>query len=175
MPLKELSLSVSGDRFQIRKQVIKAFTKEKPGCGKGDDCSKYIYYVETLKNDERIYLKRPAALNKGLDFTVHVENAKFRKKWLVDMPSHKDIVADLKKKKKSDPLQYDKFGNVIDKIYNCIDLKDRAYRQFSFEEGIQAEALLKTIKWLFIEQNLTYWNWSGRSMLYSGFKKNKLV
>jgi hypothetical protein len=28
------------------------------------------------------------------------------------------------------------------------------------------EIILLAIKWLFIEQDITYWNWSGRDMLW---------
>ena len=32
------------------------------------------------------------------------------------------------------------------------------------------DMICKCIKWLFIEQDITYWNWSGRNMLYNGIK-----
>jgi hypothetical protein len=31
--------------------------------------------------------------------------------------------------------------------------------------------IIKTIKWLFIEQDIRYWNYSGRDMLWSGVPK----
>ena len=39
------------------------------------------------------------------------------------------------------------------------------------DEGYAFEHVLKTIKWLFIEQDITYWNWSGRAMLYSAITR----
>ena len=35
--------------------------------------------------------------------------------------------------------------------------------------------IILAIKWLFIEQDVTYWNWSGRAMLMNGLEKNALV
>jgi len=35
--------------------------------------------------------------------------------------------------------------------------------------------ILLAIKWLFIEQDITYWNWSGRNMLMNSLKDKELV
>lgn len=35
--------------------------------------------------------------------------------------------------------------------------------------------ILLAIKWLFIEQDITYWNWSGRNMLYNQLIEMGLV
>jgi hypothetical protein len=37
---------------------------------------------------------------------------------------------------------------------------------FSFKKGLPVDALLKILKWLFVEQDVTYWNWDGRTMLF---------
>lgn len=47
--------------------------EEEPGMGAGNDSSKYTYYVETLADGNRVYLTRPAFLNKGFDFVIRVE------------------------------------------------------------------------------------------------------
>jgi len=39
-----------------------------------------------------------------------------------------------------------------------------------FINSIEVETVLKLIKWLFIEQDVTYWHFSGRNMLYRGLK-----
>jgi hypothetical protein len=88
-------LVVSGDRASIRRQVIMKFIKEEPGTGKAELCSKYIYDVEVTQDGSRIFLKRPASLNKGMDFSVHYEGIRFRNKGMVDMPSHSNIFTDL--------------------------------------------------------------------------------
>lgn len=87
------------------------------------------------------------------------------------MPSHSDIVADLTNKRNIDTVEYEKVKVIINKLYNCETVIDVEYRGISFEVGLSIEAILKAIKWLFIEQDVTYWNWSGRAMLYSGLKE----
>lgn len=48
------------------------------------------------------------------------------------------------------------------------------YINLHFNVGQPIETILKVVKWLFIEQDVTYWNWSGRSMLYSGLREDDL-
>lgn len=175
MPTTHEKLNVTGTRKEVRNQVITKFLDEEPGTGKGDECSRYIYEVETLKSGGKIYLKRPAALNKGVDFTVHVENIKFRPRNMVDMPSHDNIIEDLKLKVVENPSEYGKVKDVISKLYNCEYVADSEYENICFNDGHPIDAILKAIKWLFIEQDVTYWNWSGRTMLYNGLKENNLV
>jgi len=95
MPTYRKQLSVCGTREEIRKQVILAFLEELPGTGKGDETTRYIYEVETVKNGENILLHRPAALNKGMDFTVHTSQTRFLSgKRYLSNPSHKNIIDD---------------------------------------------------------------------------------
>jgi hypothetical protein len=175
MPIRREQLSVvSGDRVFVRRQVILKFLDEIAGTGKGDLCSKYVYEVEILQNGGKILLKRPAALNKGVDFTVHIEGARFRDRGMVDMPSHSDIFDDLSAKRSSNPIEYEKVRVLIRKIYSCEDIAIEEYESLLFSIGLPIEATLKSIKWLFVEQDVTYWNWSGRSMLYFGLQDRAL-
>ena len=41
--------------------------------------------------------------------------------------------------------------------------------------GLIILIILLAIKWLFIEQDITYWNWSGRNMLYNHLIEMGLV
>lgn len=174
MPTYHKSLNVSGNRVSVRKQVILKFLDEQPGTGKGDLCAKYIYEAETLRDGKKIYLKRPANLNKGVDFTVHIEGARFRNKGMVDMPSHQNIFDDLSEKRSSNPSEYEKVKELIRKIYNCEDIATEEYEELVFSVGYPIEAILKAIKWLFIELDVTYWNLSGRNMLFSELQENAL-
>jgi hypothetical protein len=167
MPNHRNKLTVSGDRTSVRKQVIIKFLDEEPGTGTGENCSKYIYEVETTKKGNKVILKRPANLNKGMDFTVNVEGIRFKEKGLVSVPSHSVIIQDLTKKKEKDSTEYKKVKAVIRKIHNCEILEDKDYENIEFSVGQPIDVILKSIKWLFIEQDVTYWNWSGRSMLFS--------
>lgn len=167
-------LQVKGNRESIRKQVVTMFLKEEPGTGKGENSSKYRYDVEILNDGSKIYLRRPAPLNKGFDFEIHVENIKFRDRGRVHMPSHSDIVEDLKIKKEHDMGEYCKVSKIINKIYNCENILDLEYLDIIFNVGFPIEVILKSIKWLFIEQDITYWNWSGRNMLFNKLKEEGL-
>jgi hypothetical protein len=166
----EVTLSVQGDRFQIREQVVHKFLSEIPGTGNGDLCSKYIYHVESTYDNKRIILKRPARLNKGFDFEVHVDSTLFGDKRRSTRPRHVDIHNDLSQKKIESEPEFDKVKKLIEKIYNCQELQESDYINLNFKTGYPIEMILKSIKWLFIEQDITYWNWSGRNMFYSSLK-----
>ena len=163
-------------RKEFRDNLILEFLKEKPGTGKKELSSKYKYYVESLKNGKRIYLSRPTNLNKGMDFTVHFEKTEFRKKGAYkDRPKHQEIIEDLIQKKLENSYEYEKVSKVLSKLYNCEFVNEEEYSNIYFEMGIEIEGILKIIKWLFLEQDVTYWNYSGRAMLYQSLKDNGLV
>ncbi len=154
------------DRKKIRDKVIDLFKSESPGTGIGKLSTRIIYCVEKT-NSEIIYLKRPASLNKGFDFEVHVSKKLFFGR-VKTRPSHKCIKTILKNLKSNDLNIYNKTQQIIDELYNC-DEKNIASLQYIID-GIDMEIVLRSIKWLFIEQDITYWSYSGRTMLYSGLK-----
>src|SRR3989344_1159533 len=152
-------------RDKLRKKIVNAFLNEKAGYWKDGKkhVTRYKYFVETLKDGRKLYLLRPTFLNKGIDFQVWVE--KFDN---IDdkRPSHKDVFSDLKLKKKENVNDFSQLIVAIEKIWNCEEpdsvLKEL---QFSYKKGLNVELLLKILKWLFIEQDITYWNYDGRTML----------
>ena len=158
-------------RQSIRHELISSFLDEEPGTGKGENCSFYIYYVDTLSDGKRIMLKRPARLNKGFDFEVHVENTDFGENRYRTMPTHDNVYYDLEEKETSNPAEFVKVRAILKKLYNCEQVNDKQIRNLRFETGYDIEAILKAVKWLFIEQDITYWNWSGRNMLYSSLNE----
>ena len=163
-------------RKEWRKSLILEFLKEEAGTGKGELASRYRYYVEILKNGEKIYLNRPATLNYGMDFTVHLENTQFRLQGPArDMPSHSNIIDDLKQKQLKNFCEYEKVKKILNKLYNCEFVNEEEYSNIYFAIGIEIEGILKIVKWLFLEQDVTYWNYSGRGMLYQYLKDNGLV
>ncbi|WP_304181978.1 Dam family site-specific DNA-(adenine-N6)-methyltransferase, partial [Leptotrichia trevisanii] len=163
-------------RKEWRKSLILEFLKEEAGTGKGELASRYKYYVEILKNGEKIYLNRPATLNYGMDFTVHLENTQFRLQGPArDMPSHSNIIDDLKQKQLENFCEYEKVKKILNKLYNCEFVNEEEYSNIYFAIGIEIEGILKIVKWLFLEQDVTYWNYSGRGMLYQCLKDNGLV
>ncbi len=172
----QITLNISAkDKASYRKQLIEEFLKEESGTA--ISVTEYYYFVETLKNGKRIYLKRPTALNKGVDFEVRVEDTHFRYGKYGNIistgnrPSHDDIINDLRLKKNENPAEFMRLKHLLDKTYNCQPIKDEEYTIFSFVSGHSVEIIFKSLKWLFIEQDITYWNRSGRAMLYNGLSE----
>ncbi|MFV0225910.1 hypothetical protein OBJ96_12535 [Empedobacter falsenii] len=64
------------NRVEFRKKLINLFLDEKPGTGKGNLSSRNHYRIKIINNHE-VYLRRPAQLNNGLDFTLNVSNINF--------------------------------------------------------------------------------------------------
>jgi len=164
----ELTLN---SRIELRKAIVNAFLNEKGGYWKDNKkhVTRYKYYVETLTDSRRIYLLRPTFLNKGIDFQVWVE--KFDKE-NDKRPSHKDIFADLKLKKEENSKEFNNLIDAIEKVWNCEE-PDNILKEtkFSYNKGLSVELLLKILKWLFIEQDITYWNYDGRTMLRDAILK----
>ena len=170
MPTHEITkfFSNSGSRNDVRMRVVKVFAAEKPGTGKGKDASRYIYYVETLKSGDRVYLQRPASFYNGFDFLVCVENANYAtpEKRRRNSPKHEDLCADLQVKKKENRKMYSRLYGLLRRVFECEDVADAEMDAIRFKAGLPVDHILKTIKWLFIEQDIRYWNYSGRNMLW---------
>lgn len=171
-----LSLPINLNREETKNYVIKSFLKEQAGTGKGNKASKYLYEVEQCYN-RIIFLRRPATLNKGMDFTVHVEGVKFREKYAFkDRPKHSEIIDDLVAKKNIDSVSFIRISEILKQIYLCAHFDLEELREINIEAGLlTCEEVCLTIKWLFIEQDVTYWNWSGRAMFYNALNQNNLL
>jgi hypothetical protein len=167
---KTLSISNGPTREQLREKVATEFLKEQCGSGVGDNASKYIYFVETLADGRRVFLSRPAFLNKGFDFEIKVENTNFAEagKPRRNRPAHKDIFRDLETKKANNPKLYQKLFRLIVQLYDCNEIRSKEFMDLEFGVGYPVDLLLYVIKWFFIEQDITYWNFSGRNMFMSG-------
>ena len=168
----------SGDRQMMRKTLIGRMLDENPGTGKGDSSSRYQYNVENFGNYS-IFLKRPTQLNKGFDFTVNTKGVMFKKNKRYSNPSHQDIFDALISCKTNFPLDYSTVSEKITKIYNCENIYFTYPMHLTFHdyEDLEhpVEIILLAIKWLFMEQDCAYWNYSGRAMFYSALEKKGLV
>ena len=174
MPLIKTTYTLrSESRADVRREVIELFLLENPGTGTGDDCSKYWYTVESI-NGYSIQLKRPVPLNKGFDFTVNIDGLYFKKNRRYNHPSHSDIVSALTYVRDENPSAYARVKTALTQIYNCQPYDKESIKGIFFpdyeERDHPVEIILLAIKWLFIEQDMTYWNWSGRNMLWNGIK-----
>ncbi len=157
----------SNNRADLRKEIIAVFLNEKPGTGKKELTSRYRYIVRKLKGGEEVYLSRPANFNNGFDFTLNVSEINFnlaiKNKRATTRPTHGNILLDLRIKKKEDPKLYIVLLKQINLVYRC---KKPTKTHLDFKKGHSTELLLECIKWLFVEQDVTYWNYSGRAMFY---------
>ncbi len=161
------------NRNFIRKLLIEMFLTEKSGSKKIS--SKYKYIVENT-DIGNIYLIRPAQRRWGFDFVVHIENYTFLNSKKGSNPSHDDILLEIENKlKELDNDLKEIFCEALYKIYLCAD-PDEIINEYKFlnstnnEGKLSIEAILKLLKWLFIEQDIRYWNYSGRNMLFGGIK-----
>jgi len=160
------------DRILVRKIVIGKFLEENGGYWKGDikHVTRYKYFVEILQDGRKLFLLRPTFLNKGIDFQVWVEKFDGQKD---KKPSHKDVFLDLDRKKAENPANYSNLQQLINQVWNGEEPDDVIHSSnISFTSGWTVEMLLKILKWLFIEQDITYWNYDGRGMLKQAIDKH---
>ena len=178
---KKLFSLISNSREDARRQVTELFLEEHFGTGTKELCSKYEYTVEIF-NNYSVVLKRPTNLNKGFDFIVTIDCIYFKQgsRRRHKNPSHPDISAVLQQVKNNiSSTEYQKIKNIIWNIFNLedYDLSTIAGITFTDFDGNThpLEIVLLAIRWLFIEQDITYWNFSGRSMLMNGLLGDGLV
>src|SRR3989344_509888 len=162
----ELNFNLSSNsRQELMKKTVETFISEKPGYWKDGKkhATRYKYFVENLSDGRRVYLKRPTFLNKGIDFQVWVEKMDGDND---KRPSHQDVFKDLAIKKDENPNDFPFLRQSIEDVWNCQEPDEVIKkRKMNFKEGFGVELLLKILKWLFIEQDITYWNYDGRGML----------
>ena len=64
-------------------------------------------------------------------------------------------------------------------MYNLEDINSIEFENIKFNDYLQNEhpiyVILLVIKWLFVEQDITYWNWSGRNMLKKSLEEKGLM
>lgn len=168
---------LSGDRSQKRQDLISCFLNEEAGTGKGNNASRYQYNVDS-HGEYGIFLKRPTQLNKGFDFTVNVRGMYFKKNRKYSNPSHNDIFDALICCRNECPDEYDAVRDAIVAIYECddIDLSHINAYFFDYESRRHPiQIIILAIKWLFMEQDCAYWNYSGRAMLFQALTERELV
>lgn len=157
-----ISVDNMNDRTVLRTHILNQWILENSN-------AKYRYFVEVLTNGNRIYLERPGRLNKGCDFVIFIENHLTFKNGNDKPPKHDFIVDDLViKKQQLNPTQWIQLLQAIGAIYNCETYNIAiAFCNNLPNIGESYELILKTLRWLFIEQDVTYWSRQGRNMLHS--------
>lgn len=166
-PAAALDRSISAaDRHSQKKAFSEIWLRE-------STYYKYRYNVETCDDGTQIYLMRPTRSH-GLDFEVRVKGFKSTtRKSKSERPSHDDVAHDLKSKLRTRPdLREELFASICD-VYDCKDPKEivtQRPRVTELTAGLPIDQILRIIKWLFIEQDMTYWLGTGRNMLMCGIE-----
>ena len=189
---KEMDLNVGHlvSPEDIRDFLLKKWSEEERGV-------KYRYFVEKfsgqsgdgLNNEDakRIYLERPARLNKGCDFVIYIEDFFIYKNGKDKPPSHKDLHEDLRAKRQELSVEcMDALKCAIENIYHVrmpeFPIKfQEEIRAYASEKGrdenssavagaMTDEYIFVLCKWFFIEQDLTYWNGEARDMLWNSLQ-----
>jgi len=170
----EKSLQISdATSAEIKQSFARLWLKE-------EQYRKYVYEVERCENGARVFLHRPTYKH-GLDFAVSVEGfksqlrrGKKRTKSKSSRPSHGDIIKDLKDKLKSRPRLTKDLFKAVSAIYRCSEpgaVLNKHTKLKTFKSGLPIDQTLRIIKWLFIEQDVTYWLGTGRNMLMSAIER----
>lgn len=66
---------------------------------------------------------------------------------------------------------------ILTAIYDCSEndvdrlLENYPNLQTSFQMGAKVDVLLKVVKWMFIMEDIVYWNYKGRAKLYDAIKE----
>ena len=166
-----LDLPGTSGRRQLRDALVQAFLSEPPGSGTGTLSTQRRYLVEPNLGGYDIVLRRPAWKNKGFDFVVRLEGYNFAKpgKRTRRCPTHGDLLDALAERRKESPEDYRRLYGLVQRVYACEPLALRAPDLPSFASAaLPTRALLGLLKWLFAEQDIAYWSYSGRAKLWGG-------
>ena len=152
-------------RNEIVRRVVNTFIKtEYPSKGKGVT---FRYPVEKLPRGRRLFIVRPGH-KKNFDFKVEVTE----EMGLIE-GKHEHIVLDVRMKKQRNPRGFADFMQAIGEIYRCSENDvDHLLSKYpglteALQIGAEVEVLLKTLKWLFIMEDIVYWDVEGRAFLYN--------
>jgi len=152
-------------RNEIVKKVVDTFIKtEYQKKGKGVS---FLYPVEKLPDDKQLFIVRPGH-KKNFDFKVEVTE-----EMGLAEGTHTQIALDLRGKRIENQQKFELLLAAISKIYHCSEnnvnrlLKTHPDIQMAFRTGSEVEVVLKIVKWLFIMEDIVYWDNEGRAFLYN--------
>jgi hypothetical protein len=167
-------------RHEIVQKIVNTFIDtEHEQRGRG---VKFWYPVEQLPSslqllsedkDNRLFIFRPAGLRKwNFDFKVSVTP-----ELGLGEGSHEEIASDLRNKKQENQQKFSELLRALTNVYDCSEndvdkiLAGYPDLQAPFETGAKVEVLLKVLKWMFIMEDIVYWNYDGRAKLYNFLKE----
>jgi len=171
-----IEIKGSMTRHEIVQKIVNTFIDtEHEQRGRG---VKFWYPVEQLQllsedKESRLFIFRPGGLRKwNFDFKVNITPELGLSKG-----THAEIASDLSNKKQENPQEFVKLIYAIEEIYsgseNDVDKVLAKYPTLhaSFQTGAQVDILLKVLKWMFIMEDIVYWNYDGRAKLYNFLKE----
>lgn len=154
-------------RHEIVQKVVNTFiNSEYSDRGKG---IQFWYPVEELSGEIPLYIIRPGGLRGkwNFDFKVNIEQ-----EFNMGKGTHAEVLTDFKNKKSEDPEKFTKLLQALTKVYECNNNVDKIIQNVPkldacFKTGADVSTLLKVIKWMFVMEDIVYWNYKGRTMLYN--------
>jgi len=166
MTCARIEITGSLSRPEIVQKVVNIFIQTemnqlRPG-------TVFFYPVENLP-DGQLLLRRPAGLRKwNFDFKVEVTEGLG-----LGRGTHAEMFSDFQNKKMENPNKFENLLQALTEIYNCtendVDMVLQKYPDINtaFETGAKVGVFLKVIKWMFIMEDIVYWNYTGRAKLYN--------
>ena len=167
---KPIAINGSLSRPEIVQKVVNIFIQTemnhpRPG-------TVFFYPVENLPEGQ-LLLRRPAGLRKwNFDFKVEVTED-----FGLGRGSHAEMLSDFQSKKDENQEKFEHLFQALTVIYNCtendVDAVLQRYPDIktAFKTGAKVDVLLKVTKWMFIMEDIVYWNYKGRAKLYEHIRE----
>ena len=147
-----------------RTRLLDEAKAEEPGLS-AESVAWVTYERETCASGVQVSVVRPARRNSGSHFTYQLSGVEGHPGYW--RPSLKTVFADIGMKIDATPSHARLLFEAVDAVYRCRE-PDDVLANSDFEPllalstGLEVEVLLKLLKWVFLEQDLTYWHTSGR-------------
>jgi hypothetical protein len=160
-------LAISGDleRHEVVRKVVNHFIDtEYAQKGKGVI---FKYPVEKFSDGSTLMIERPGH-KKNFDFKVVIEAF-----YGIQSGKHAELASDLKSKAEESPSTFKELWCVISELYHCREsdvdrlLQIHTSLAQGFTSGAHVETFVKILKWLFIMEDIVYWDNEGRAFLYN--------
>jgi len=154
-------------RHEIVQRVVNVFIQtEYENRGKG---VRFNYPVEQFSDGSSLFIFRPAGLRKwNFDFKVKVTP-----EMGLGKGTHAEIASDFAIKKNENEDGFRDLLEAMEEMCTGVEadvdeiLKKHPNLQAAFRIGSNVEILLKVLKWMFIMEDIVYWNYDGRMKLYN--------
>jgi hypothetical protein len=158
-------IDVSGEiaRHDVVKLVVNTFIEteyEKKGKGIG-----FRYPVENVGERNGIFIARPGH-KKNFDFKVEV--AKAHK---VGEGSHEEVIEEVRKLRYQTPKVFKAFWTALTAVYKGEEANvEAAVKLIAVSIPKKYIEIIKILKWMFIMEDILYWDNEGRAFLYNALQ-----